>query len=169
MANNEDASRVSTQRAVPLPIASGDLELDKTGSGWVLTAWPAAVAPAVLRLCIHEYLNVGDPFLLVLEVRFQHCKDFTRIVVLDMTGDELLTVSGREDGWPTVPAWLQPAFPDHGSNPWSSPATNGTGWDATRAVPRGALHIQRLFLFRRSRRPTEEQPVKDFGETSSQQ
>ena len=101
---------MSTQRAVPLPIASGDLELDKTGSGWVLTAWPAVVAPAVLRLCIHEYLNVGDPFLLVLEVRFQHCKDFTRIVVLDMTGDELLTVSGREDGWPTVPAWLQPAF-----------------------------------------------------------
>ena len=98
------------QTQVDDPIASSDLELDKTGGGWVLTAWPAGVPSLVLRLRIREYLSVEDPFSLILEVRAQADREFSKVAVLDSCAAELLAASGRDDGWSEVPTRLLSAF-----------------------------------------------------------
>ncbi|MCH2472533.1 MAG: hypothetical protein MK486_21390 [Gemmatimonadetes bacterium] len=92
------------------PIATHDLELDKTGSGWVLTAWPTTVAPVVLRLAVHEYLSAQEPFQLVLEARFPDLTEFTHIGVVDMSAEELLTDSGSENRWSETPVGFRSAF-----------------------------------------------------------
>ena len=70
MAEREYGESNMTERPYrEVPLSSTDLELDKTLAGWVLTAWPPTIAPAVLRLRIPEYLNSADPFPVVYEMR----------------------------------------------------------------------------------------------------
>ena len=85
------------------PIPSSDLELDKTGGGWVLTAFRNDVAPGVLRLRIPEYTNVQDPFNLHLEVRDENCTEFRQVGVVFTCAEDLVTGEVVED-WEAVPA-----------------------------------------------------------------
>ena len=92
-----------------LPIPWSDLELDKTGGGWVLTAWPADVTPTVLRVRIPLYTNVDDPFRLILEVRDQNCREFTQIGTVYTSAHALVTGEADEE-WSDIPPQFRSAF-----------------------------------------------------------
>ena len=92
-----------------LRIPSTELELDKTGGGWVLTAWPADVAPTVLRVRIPQYTNDQDPFHLLLEVRDENCMEFTQVAAVYTCADHLVTGEADEE-WPDLPPRFGSAF-----------------------------------------------------------
>ena len=90
-----------------LRIPLTELELDKTGGGWVLTAWSADAAPPVLRVRIACYTNIDDPFDLLLEVREEGCTEFRQVGTVFTSA---LGLSTLEDDWSDVPAQFRARF-----------------------------------------------------------
>ena len=93
-----------------LQIPWNELELDKTGGGWVLTAWLADRPTTVLRLRIPLYTNEIDPFELVLEARDQHCMEFTQIGIVFTCAYSLLGGEPDDDDWSDVPPEFRSLF-----------------------------------------------------------